>query len=68
MPETLKTEARGSHWVAWFETGTPGKPLDAVLIVGRTEADAEEAARGWLAERATRGARQEAPSFERSSR
>ncbi len=55
MSETVRTEARGSHWVAWIEADPPGQPLDAVLLVGRTEADADEAARRWLAERASRG-------------
>ena len=51
MSHKVRTEARGAHWVAWIETDTPGKPLDAVLLVGRSEADAEDAARQWLAKR-----------------
>ncbi|MCL4845806.1 MAG: hypothetical protein KJ066_04685 [Acidobacteria bacterium] len=51
MSHKVRTEARGAHWVAWIETETPGKPLDAVLLVGRSEADAEDAARQWLAKR-----------------
>jgi hypothetical protein len=44
---TVRTEARGSHWVAWILLGNETKPYHGVLLVGGTEEAAEAAARAW---------------------
>jgi len=42
-----KSESRGAPWVAWGTRGTSDKPLDSVILVGRTRDDAESEARLW---------------------
>jgi hypothetical protein len=46
----VRSEARGSHWVAWITRPGENTPSDAVLVVGRTQEEAE----GRLRERAAR--------------
>lgn len=43
----IHSEARGPHWVAWVR-GTDGKPLNSVVLVGRSRKEAEERARIWV--------------------
>lgn len=43
----IRSEQRGGHWVAWVVRTPDGKPDKAVLLVGRTKADAESRARDW---------------------
>ncbi len=50
---TIRSEARGGHWVAWVE-GTDGKPERSVVLVGETRQEAEERAREWAEGRAAR--------------
>jgi hypothetical protein len=46
MPDSeVRSEQRGSHWVAWVARPGDGKPVDAVLVVGRTQEEAERRAR-----------------------
>lgn len=45
----VRSEARGSHWVAWVARPGENKPSDAVLVVGRTRKEAEERLRERLA-------------------
>jgi hypothetical protein len=48
--QDIRSEARGSHWVAW--PAGPGQPLPApVLMVGTTQEEAERRLREWLEER-----------------
>ena len=42
----IRSEARGPHWVAWVPDAN-GKPLNAVVLVGETQEEAEERARKW---------------------
>ena len=46
---TVKSEARGPHWVAWVADAN-GKPQDSVVLVGETREEAEERARRWAAQ------------------
>lgn len=41
----VKSEARGSHWVAWVVGGPDGGKEDDVLVVGLTREEAEARAR-----------------------
>lgn len=43
----IKTESRGAHWIAWITRGASDKPLDSVILVGRTRDEAESEARTW---------------------
>jgi hypothetical protein len=42
----IRSEARGPHWVAWV-SDTSGKPEGSVVLVGKTQEEAEERARKW---------------------
>jgi hypothetical protein len=42
----VRSEARGPHWVAWIPDAG-GKPLNSVVLVGKTQKEAEERARKW---------------------
>jgi hypothetical protein len=46
-PYEIHSVERGPHWVAWITRGGATKPERSVLIVGETQAEAEEAARQW---------------------
>ena len=41
MSETIRSEERGFHWVAWLASGQDDKPADYVLMVGKTREEAE---------------------------
>jgi hypothetical protein len=42
----IHSEARGAHWVAWASrTGT--QPDRGVVVVGKTQEEAEAHARAW---------------------
>ena len=43
----VRSELRGSHWVAWIGSGSEGKPAGSVLLVGETREEAESRARAW---------------------
>jgi hypothetical protein len=43
---TVRSEARGPHWVAWIPDSN-GKPERSVVVVGKTQKEAEERARKW---------------------
>jgi hypothetical protein len=47
----LRSEARGSHWVAWAARAGESRPSDGALMVGRTREEAEERLRERLARR-----------------
>jgi len=42
----VRSEARGPHWVAWIPDAG-GKPLYSVVLVGKTQKEAEARARMW---------------------
>jgi hypothetical protein len=45
----IKSEQRGSHWVAWPASTPTGVPYP-ILIVGQTQDEAESRLRAWLEE------------------
>jgi hypothetical protein len=47
----IRTESRGSYWLAWLEADGKG-PLDAVVVVGQTEDEARARAEDYRGRRA----------------
>ena len=43
----VRSEAKGSHWIAWVCRDEQGAPDGAVVLVGQTQKEAEERARAW---------------------
>ena len=43
----IRSVARGPHWIAWAEEETDGKPVNSVVLVGRTKDEAENRAVAW---------------------
>jgi hypothetical protein len=43
---TVRSEARGPHWIAWVPD-EHGKPEGSVVLVGQTKEEAEERAQAW---------------------
>jgi hypothetical protein len=41
------SEARGPHWIAWISHEGGGKPHQSVILVARTQEEAEARARAW---------------------
>jgi hypothetical protein len=54
MPYEIHTEARGPHWIAWITREGSTKPDRSVVLVAATEQEAEERARRWADQEATR--------------
>lgn len=46
----IRSVARGPHWIAWAEEETDGKPVNSVVLVGRTKDEAENRAVAWAKE------------------
>lgn len=46
---SIRSEQRGPHWVAWAPDEN-GKPRDSVILVGRTQEEAEARARDWASQ------------------
>lgn len=44
--DDVRSEARGPHWIAWVPD-EQGKPWRSVVLVGRTQEEAEARAREW---------------------
>lgn len=42
----IRSEPRGPHWVAWIADAS-GKPMNSIVLVGRTREEAEERAKRW---------------------
>ena len=51
MSETIRSEERGFHWVAWLASGQDDKPADYVLLVGKTREEAEARLKALAASR-----------------
>ena len=47
----IRSEPSGPHWVAWIPDAG-GKPMQSVVLVGRTREEAEEKAKRWRTEQA----------------
>ncbi len=45
----VRSEARGSHWIAWVCRGGDPKPHRSVILIGQTQEEAEANARKWAA-------------------
>jgi hypothetical protein len=43
----IRSEARGSHWIAWVIRDGDPKPHRSVVLVGQTQEEAETNARLW---------------------
>jgi hypothetical protein len=43
----VHTEARGPHWIAWITRDGAEKPHESVILVARTQQEAETRARAW---------------------
>jgi hypothetical protein len=41
------SEARGPHWIAWISPDAGQKPHQSVILVARTQEEAEARARAW---------------------
>jgi hypothetical protein len=48
-PYQIHSEARGAHWVAWASR-EGGKPDRNIIVVGKTQEEAEANARRWADE------------------
>lgn len=51
--QTIRSESRGGHWVAWIADAN-GKPEQSVVLVGETRQEAEDRAKQWAENRANR--------------
>jgi hypothetical protein len=47
MAYVIHSQARGPHWIAWVSRGGDSKPERSVVLVGRTQEEAEARARQW---------------------
>ena len=43
----VHSEARGPHWIAWISRDADGKPHQSVILIARTQEEAEARARAW---------------------
>ena len=43
----IHSEARGPHWIAWITRDGGEKPHQSVILVARTQEEAEARARAW---------------------
>ena len=43
---TVRSEARGPHWIAWVPDEN-GKPKGSVVLVGQTQQEAVTRAQAW---------------------
>ena len=46
-PYRVQSEARGSHWVAWVSRGADAKPDRSVVLIAKTQEEAEARAQAW---------------------
>jgi len=46
-PYQVFSEARGPHWIAWISRDGGGKPHQSVILIARTQEEAEARARAW---------------------
>ena len=52
---TVRSEARGPHWIAWLTRDPEPRPVRDVVLVGETREEAESRARNWLRDAQERG-------------
>jgi hypothetical protein len=44
----VRSAARGPHWIAWVVRPGTDQPDRSIVLVGATQAEAEERARAWM--------------------
>ena len=48
MPRySVHTEARGPHWIAWITSEEGEKPHQSVILIARTQEEAEARGKAW---------------------
>jgi hypothetical protein len=52
---TVRSEARGPHWIAWLTRDPDPRPVRDVVLVGETQEEAEARARQWLTDATAQG-------------
>ncbi len=52
---SVRSEARGPHWIAWLTRDPDTRPVRDVVLVGETQEEAESRARDWLRDAQQRG-------------
>jgi hypothetical protein len=45
----VHTEARGPHWIAWITREGEEKPHHSVILIARTQEEAETRGQAWAA-------------------
>jgi hypothetical protein len=45
----VRSAARGPHWIAWVVRPGGDQPDRSIVLIGATQAEAEDRARGWIA-------------------
>jgi hypothetical protein len=45
----VHTEARGPHWVSWITREGDEKPYQSVILIARTQEEAEARGNAWAA-------------------
>ena len=45
--DEIRSEARGSHWIAWVSRNGDPKPYRSVVLVGQTQDEALANAKRW---------------------
>jgi hypothetical protein len=43
----VHTEPRGPHWIAWISHTGDAKPERSIVLIARTQEEAEARARAW---------------------
>jgi hypothetical protein len=43
----VHSQARGPHWIAWITREGGAKPYQSVVLIGKTQAEAEARAGAW---------------------
>lgn len=44
----IRTEPRGPHWVGWVVRPGSDQPDRSIILVAKTQKEAEARARGWI--------------------
>jgi len=44
----IHSAARGPHWIAWLSRPGSQEPERSIVLIGKTQAEAEARARAWM--------------------
>jgi len=47
-PYQIHTALRGSHWIGWVSLPGSDKPERSIVLIGKTQEEAEGRARAWI--------------------